>query len=214
MSARPPFPAGIAPRLARVVTELITRRPVLWPLFRTATKLEFDRLARRWDVGRNAAHLASFEAALEAVPADPRRALDLGTGTGAGAFAMARRFPAAEVVGVDLSPAMVERAREKLPPEVAGRVRFEQADGAALPFPDGFFDVVGLANMIPFFDEVARIVAPGGWVVIGFSIGPNTPIYVPAERLRRELSERGFRDIREVAAGPGTALLARKSSEE
>ena len=214
MSARPSFPAGIGPRLARVVTELITRQPALWPLFRAATRLEFDRLATRWDAGRNPAHLASFEAGLEAISANPRRALDLGTGTGAGAFALARRFPGAEVVGVDLSPAMVERARQNLPPELAPRVRFQEADGAALPFPDGFFDVVGLANMIPFFDELARIVAPGGWVVFGFSIGPNTPIYVRAERLRRELDERGFRELRELEAGPGTAVLARKSSAE
>jgi len=214
VSARPSFPAGIAPRLARVVTELITRRPALWPLFRVATRLEFDRLAGRWDVGRNPAHLASFQAGLEAIAANPRRALDLGTGTGAGAFALARRFPGAEVVGVDLSPAMVERARQNLPQELASRVRFQEADGAALPFPDGFFDVVGLANMIPFFDELARIVAPGGWVVFGFSIGPNTPIYVPAARLYRELNERGFRELRELEAGPGTAVLARKSSAE
>jgi hypothetical protein len=64
--------------------------------------------------------------------------------------------------------------------------------------------------MIPFFDELTRVVAPGGRVVFGFSAGPATPIYVPAERLRAELARRGFTDFAEVAAGPGTALLARK----
>ena len=57
---------------------------------------------------------------------------------------------------------MVEQARQRTPPELAERVRFEQADAAQLPFEDGAFDLVQLANMIPFFDELARVTAPGG----------------------------------------------------
>ena len=67
--------------------------------------------------------------------------------------------------------------------------------------------------MIPFFDELARVVAPGGWVLFAFSAGPETPIYVPPERLRAELSVRGFMDFAEFAAGNGTALVARKHGE-
>jgi ubiquinone/menaquinone biosynthesis C-methylase UbiE len=154
--------------------------------------------------------LAGFEAGLEAVPTTPRRVLDLGSGTGDSAFALARRWPAAEVVGVDLAPAMVAEARRKTPPELAGRVRFEQGDAADLPFPDEAFEVVGLANMIPFVGELARVLAPGGYAVFGFSSGPRTPIYVPPERLRAELERRGFSDFREVDAGRASAVLARK----
>ena len=32
--------------------------------------------------------------------------------------------------------------------------------------------------MIPFFDELARVVRPGGTLVVAFSLGPQTPIYV------------------------------------
>ena len=38
--------------------------------------------------------------------------------------------------------------------------------------------------MIPFFDELARVTAPGGYVVFSFSTGPETPIWVSSERLR------------------------------
>ena len=57
-------------------------------------------------------------------------------------------------------------------------MRFEAADAEQLPYPDGSFDLVSLANMIPFFEELARVTAPGGAVVFSFSAGPETPIYV------------------------------------
>ncbi len=40
--------------------------------------------------------------------------------------------------------------------------------------------------------------------------GDQTPIYVPSDRLRRALGERGFTDFADFEAGAGTALLARK----
>jgi ubiquinone/menaquinone biosynthesis C-methylase UbiE len=175
-------------------------------------RLQFDRLAPRWDAMRDPEHLASFERALEAVEGVPARALDLGTGTGAGAFAVARRWPQTEVIGVDLSEGMLEQARRNTPPELAGRVRFEVGDASRLPYPDGSFELVALANMVPFFDELARVVAPGGWVVFAFSAGPETPIWVPPERLRSELAQRGFADFADFQAGAGTAVLARKGS--
>jgi ubiquinone/menaquinone biosynthesis C-methylase UbiE len=181
----------------------------LWRLFRRPLERQFTRVAPRWEALRRPSHLAPFEAALELVES-PTHALDLGTGTGAAARAIARRFPDCDVVGVDLAPGMVEEARRVLPPELADRVRFERADGAGLPFGDGAFDLVGLANMIPFFDELARVTAVGGTAIFSFSNGPATPIYVPTERLRAELARRGFDDFREVAAGSGTAFIARK----
>ena len=64
--------------------------------------------------------------------------------------------------------------------------------------------------MIPFFDELARVIAPDGHLVVAFTGGSGTPIYVPPERLRHELGRRGFAEFAEVSAGRGTALLARK----
>ena len=197
-------------RFARLTTDLVVRRPRLWPLLRGRVRSQFDRLAPVWDTRRVTDHLGGFLAGLSAVPVAPRRALDLGTGTGDAAFAIARRWPEADVIGVDLAPAMVEQARRKTPVELAPRVRFEQADASRLPYPDSAFDLVGLANMIPFFDELARVTAPGGYVVFGFSSGPRTPIYVPPERLRAALGARGFTDFREVAADRGGAFLAQK----
>ena len=200
-----------AQRFARLVTDVVVRSPRLWGLFRGPLRGQFDRLAPRWDSIRSAGHLGALEAALGALRGPPpRRALDLGTGTGDAAFAIARRFPEAEVTGLDLSGSMVAEARRKTPEDLASRVRFEAGDAARLPFPDASFELVALSNMIPFFDELARVTAPGGSLLVSFSHGPETPIYVSPDRLRRELGRRGFTDFAEIDEGRGTALLARR----
>jgi len=198
-------------RVARMTTNAVVARPRLWGALRWLTRAQFDRLAPVWDSMRRPEAFAALERALETLPAAPKRVLDLGTGTGLAAFVAAQRFPEAEVVGVDLAPGMVEQARQRTPPELAERVRFEQGDAAKLSFEDGAFDLVQLANMIPFFDELARVTASGGHLVLSFSAGPETPIWVPPERLRSELGAHGFTDFADFAAEGATALLARRA---
>jgi len=197
-------------RFARVATNLVMRNPRLWSLLRRPMRFQFDRLAPRWDSMRTGHAYAPYEAALEEVEPPPKRALDLGTGTGGAAFAIARRFPEAEVVGADISDRMIEQARRNATDDLRNRVRFEVADASKLPYEDGAFDLVGLSNMIPFFDELERVTAPRGFLIVAFSGGAGTPIYVPPERLRSELEHRGFTDFAEFSTDPGTALLARK----
>jgi ubiquinone/menaquinone biosynthesis C-methylase UbiE len=199
-------------KFARLATNAAVRSPFLWRLFRPLVRRQFDAIASVWDTMRMEDTFDPFETALQAVEPPPRRVLDLGTGTGEGAFAIARHFPEAEVVGADLSDRMLAEARRKTPAELDDRVRFERADASALPYPDGSFELVTHSNMIPFFDEVARVLAPGGQALFAFSSGPTTPIYVPPERLREELGRRGFTEFAEFAAARGTALLARKAA--
>jgi ubiquinone/menaquinone biosynthesis C-methylase UbiE len=200
-------------KFARVATNAAVRSPFLWRLFRPLVRKQFDAIAPVWDRMRMEDTFAPFEAALAAVDPKPRKVLDLGTGTGEGAFLAARALPEAEIVGGDMAEQMLEQARKRTPPELAARVRFERADASALSYPDGAFELVTHANMIPFFDEVARVVAPGGQALFAFSSGDTTPIYVPAERIRDELQRRGFTDFAEFEAGRGVALLARKPKD-
>jgi ubiquinone/menaquinone biosynthesis C-methylase UbiE len=201
---------ALGQKFARLATNAALRSPQLWRLFRPLVRKQFDAIAGTWDDLRSPGHLAAFERALEDVTPAPARALDLGTGTGQGAFAIARRFPEANVVGVDLAERMLAEAERKTPPDLRDRVAFERGDASSLPYPDGSFDLVAHANMIPFFDELERIVAPGGQVLFAFSVGASTPIYVAPERLRAELTRRGFTDFADFEEGPATALLARK----
>jgi len=196
-------------RFARLATDVSVRRPALWRLFRPVVRRQFDRMAPVWAQMRSDDAFDSFKVALDAVD-PPRRTLDLGTGTGQAAFVIAERFPETEIVGADLSPAMLAQAQSATPEQVADRVRFELADASKLRYEDGAFDLVTLANMIPFFDELARVTAPGGAVVFSFSGGAETPIYVPFERLQAELGRRGFADFADFSAGRGTSLVAKK----
>jgi ubiquinone/menaquinone biosynthesis C-methylase UbiE len=150
--------------------------------------------------------IAPYEAALERIDGQVRRALDVGTGTGVGARAIAKHFPNAEIVGVDVAPAMLEEARR-----LASGIEFVEGDAANLPFGEDEFDLITHANMIPFLDETARVLRPGGWTIYAYSSGDQTPIYVAPERLRRELARRGFTDFAEIAAGRGIAVLARRA---
>jgi ubiquinone/menaquinone biosynthesis C-methylase UbiE len=198
-----------AQRFARIVTDAVVRRPVLWHVFRRPLQRMFDGLAPTWETRIGPHHLWALDLALEDV-VSPVRILDLGTGTGVVAKALAERYPEADVVGIDLSPEMIEEARRKLPPELAARVDFQVGDASALVSADEDFDLVVLMNMIPFFDELARITAHGGRIVFSFSRGDETPIYVPPERLREELGPRGFAEFAEFSAEPATALRAKK----
>jgi ubiquinone/menaquinone biosynthesis C-methylase UbiE len=197
-------------KFARFTTNQVVRRPWAWPLLRRLTRLQFNRIAPHWDQRRTPEAFASLEAALDSLDLSPKRVLDLGTGTGRAAFILAQRYPEAEVLGVDLAGEMLAEAKNRTPPDLGDRVRFEQADAEHLPYPDASFELVTLANMIPFFDELARVTASGGAVVFSFSVGPETPIYVPSDVLRRELGKRGFADFADFTAGEGTALVARK----
>jgi len=198
-------------RFARLATRAVVARPRLWGVFRRPLRAQFDRLAPIWHGRVGPEALAALSAALDRLEEPPRRALDLGTGTGKGALVVAERFPEAEVVGVDLAPEMVAEARRVLPTGLDERVRFEVADAAQLPFEDGAFDLVVLLNMIPFFAELRRVIAPGGTLVVSSGFGPETPIWTPPETLRARLAPLGFMGFEELAAGPGTALLAKRA---
>ncbi|WP_395740707.1 ubiquinone/menaquinone biosynthesis methyltransferase [Prosthecobacter sp.] len=107
---------------------------------------------------------------------NPQRVLDLATGSGDLAQAIQNACPQARVLGGDFSvPMMREAQARKLSALVA-------ADGLALPFQDGVFDVItvafGLRNMASWpgaLQEMSRVLRPGGRLfVLDFSI-PRVP---------------------------------------
>jgi ubiquinone/menaquinone biosynthesis C-methylase UbiE len=109
--------------------------------------------------------------AAEVVAGSPHGALlDVGCGPGTLALELARRAPGLEVTGVDISGDMIDLAQSQAAEEgLAGRVRFEVADGAALPYADGSIDMVISTLSMHHWErkgavlaELARVLRPGG----------------------------------------------------
>ena len=109
------------------------------------------------------------------------RALDIGTGPGQIVIKLGARLTRWKFVGIDRSAAMIEKAREGLAeaPEVAGRIEFQIADGNSLDFSDGTFDLVicnsVLHHMVEpqnLFSEIARVVKPGGAILVRDLVRP------------------------------------------
>jgi len=201
--------------IGKSLTWLVARAPWTWPLMRRSVRRFFDRRAGGWDerVRPDAPeHLAALAAAVARLEAPPSRVLDVGTGTGAAALWLAREFPEARVTGLDISEAMIKQARAKLPDELSRRVDFVVADAERLPFPNGSFDLVAQISVPVFFDEVARVLAPGGHVVVVSSLGSKTPFHTPERTLRKGFRRRGVEAVASGAEGPGTFLLGRLSA--
>jgi SAM-dependent methyltransferase len=176
-------------------------------------RLFFDQLATGWDerVGAESEQrLAPIAAALAHLEREPGRALDIGTGTGTGALFIASRHPSAEVVGIDISKPMIAEARRKA--ERGGSTaRFEVADIATFEASRPF-DLVLMMNMPPFFEQVADLVAPGGYVVSIASRGPATPFYTAPETLDRGFARTGLRTVVADSSGLATYHIAERPS--
>jgi ubiquinone/menaquinone biosynthesis C-methylase UbiE len=211
-SGRRPIPARVRV-VGRALNRLIVRAPWIWPLVRAPMRRFFDRSALGWDDRTGAGsvdHLASLAAALLVVKPSPERALEVGTGTGEGALLIAREFPQASVRGVDISDEMVGAATRKVGLDPDGRVAFRVADAAKLPYDDESFDLVAHLNMPPFIAEVARVLRPGGHVIVASSWGPATPFYTPSSVLDWGFAKRGIERATVGEAGGGTYWVGRK----
>lgn len=201
--------------LGRALQDTVVRAPFLWPLVRRPMRRFFDSLAAGWDERTDAPgaeHLASLAAGLLRVRPAPERALEIGTGTGVGALLITREFPTARVRGVDISEEMIRQARSKVDLDPEGRIEFKVADAARLPFEDDSFDLVAQVNTPPFFSEIARVLHPGGFVVVAASSGPCVPFYTPEAVLSRRFSKVGIEEVEIGAAGPGTYYVGRRDA--
>jgi demethylmenaquinone methyltransferase/2-methoxy-6-polyprenyl-1,4-benzoquinol methylase len=149
----------------------------------TQVRAMFDRIAGFYDLMNSVmtAGLHHRWRARAADLADVRpgdRVLDVATGTGDLAIELARRIaPGGEVIGSDFSDGMLERAREKDP-----AIRWEHADALALPYGDDEFRAAtvgfgarNFGDLDKGIREMARVVAPGGKVVILEITTPTKP---------------------------------------
>ena len=166
----------------------------------------FDRWAPHYDktwtqrIFFRPVHEGALEVAGALVPR-PARILDVGCGTGALLRLAARRFPAAELVGVDPSAEMIKMANASDPQE--GRLRFVRAPAESLPLTSGYFDLAlstisfhHWADQSHGLQEVSRLLVSGGVFLLAdhFVISWQRVFFVGRRRTqrfhtRREISQ-------------------------
>jgi SAM-dependent methyltransferase len=198
--------------IGRVINYMVARAPWLWPLLRGPTRRYFADLAAGYDERTGAGgteHLTALAAAALHVSPAPERVLDVGCGTGEGALFFAREFPQARVRGVDISEEMIAAAVAKVGLDPEGRIAFRVGDAARLPYDDDSFDLVAQLNMPPFFDELVRVLRPGGHVVVASSHGAATPFYTRPGLLRWKFLQRGVEPVETGRAGAGSYYVGR-----
>lgn len=108
-------------------------------------------------------HRQAYMQAFDLDGARRLRMLELGCGPGALTQSLARWYPNADIIAIDLDSAFIEFAAHKAP-----GLRFIEADATALPFEDGEFDVT-ISNTVQehiapecFFGEQHRVLKRGG----------------------------------------------------
>jgi ubiquinone/menaquinone biosynthesis C-methylase UbiE len=168
-----------------------------------AARKHFDRWRALYSHSRLLASLQRTALAeLELRPDD--RLLDVACGAGKLVRAVAPQVERA--VGVDLSPGMIEEARRRTrdeAPPAAGRIDFVVGPSDRLPFADGEFTALVTTTSFHHFPdpagsvrEMARVLAPGGRVVIGDSIRDTLPAKFGDAVLRRfESGHVGLQDL-------------------
>lgn len=149
----------------------------------------FDRWSATYDnpTLQRSTYDPVHDAVLGAVSAlEPSAVLDLGCGTGRLTAKLAGRFPAAIVVGLDLSSGMLARAASD------GRIGWVRGDAAHLPLAQGSIDLVTCTESFHWYQdqqralaETHRVLSPEGRLTIA-SIATVTPLgTAAAERLSR-----------------------------
>lgn len=148
------------------------------------------------------------------------RVLDVGCGAGGCDLELALRHGAAEVVGVDVEPQLIERCRALADNRgLADRLSFQLVEPGPLPFPDRAFDVVfskdsmiHIPDKTALYRDVLRVLRPGGHFLAsdwlrGFP-GENSPtmerwlqsvdltfIMATPEETRRAMEDAGFVEV-------------------
>ena len=160
--------------------------------------------------------------------AGPKRGetvLDLGSGAGVDVFLAAREVgPEGRVIGVDMTPAMIDRARANAAKGGYTNVEFRLGEIEHLPVQDSSVDVIVsncVVNLSPeklqVFREAYRVLKPGGRMLLSdlvleqplpLEIKESTEAYVgciAGASLRGEylslIRDAGFKDVEVVAEG-------------
>jgi|ERR1700710_244579 len=158
--------------------------------------------------------LTPLAAAVLRVGPAPERVLEIECGDGDGALFLAREFPTARVRGVDRSADRVRAATARVGLDPEGRIAFKVGGPGSLPYPDDFFDLVVAIDGRPRPGEIARVLSPGGCLILAHSGHGGGDGGFGARMLRRGLRRRGIEITEREEAGDGSFSVGRLRDED
>ncbi len=122
-------------------------------------KRVLEAFTKQADSYANSAVIAAEQARIRFMvfvnPRNTDHVLDVATGPGFLALIFAEKT--AEVIGIDLTPAMLERAEANRTRKNMNNVRFQEGDAESLPFPDCSFDIVTCGSAFHHFPDTYRV---------------------------------------------------------
>ena len=142
----------------------------------------------------------------------PESVLQVECGEGDGALFLAREFPLARVRGVDSSAEVIRRATARIGLDPEGRIAFKLGSPRDLPFPDDHFDLVAVLDGRLAVAETARVLRPGGYLVIAFSDRLHASSKLGSRLGRWRFKRAGFVPVEADEAGDGSFSVARLES--
>lgn len=120
------------------------------------------------------------------------KVLDAGCGVGGACFWLAENRQA-DVTGISIVPRQIEDCRNNARRRNTSNVTFLEADYCKTPFPDGSFDVVWACESVchavdkgRFYREAARLLKPGGRLIMAEYLRCSRPLSTAAEQLLAE----------------------------
>jgi tetratricopeptide (TPR) repeat protein len=139
----------------------------------------------------------------------PERILQIECHDGEAALLLAREFPEARVRGIDRSAQAIRHATSRIGLDPDGKIAFKQGDPRQLPFPADQFELLSAVDAWPGPTEAARVLRPGGFLVLTATAAPEVLGGFRGSLFRRRLARLGFEPIWSEAAGDGSFFIAR-----
>lgn len=214
------IPGALRQRRAELVKEADGRIVGIGHIHEDKVKTAYRRWAPVYDNTFGRIAEAGRKHSVEIINARKGRVLEVGVGTGLSLPAYARHL---EIVGIDLSPEMLDKARERVRGEGLSHVAgLHEMDAGDLNFADNSFDTVVamyVMTVVPepekVMRELARVAKPGGEVILVNHFSQDDGVRGWVERRMAPYAEHlGWRpvfDVSRVMVCPDLDIVDRKS---